>query len=95
METDWSHREHYIWNKHQMKTQWADEASDDPGVVVFDPDPASKSGNGARFIGYSHSINTVVTVILVPKDRESDSWWGANTWRSNDIDRRIYRRESQ
>jgi len=78
-----------------MKAQWADEASADPGVVVFDPDPVSKSGNSARFIGYSYSIDAVVTVILIPKDRDADSWWGSNAWRSNDKDQRIYRRDSR
>lgn len=95
MDTDWSHREHYIWGRHQMKAQWADEASADPGVVVFDPDPASKSGSSARFIGYVYSIDAVVTVILVPKDRDTDSWCGSNAWRSDDTDRRFYQRESQ
>ena len=61
----------------------------DPGGVWFDPDPKSTSGQSARVVGYSHTVAAVLVVILV--HRENGGWWGANGWRANSSDARIYR----
>lgn len=63
--------------------------SNDTDAAWFDPDPKSKSGRSARVIGYSPTAGMVITVILVPKGEEE--WWGANAWKDNDTDERIYR----
>jgi hypothetical protein len=53
-------------------------------------DPHSKSGRSVRVIGYSHSRNKILTVILV--HREDGGYWGANGWESSSSDRRRYER---
>jgi len=50
-------------------------------AVWFDPDPNSKSGRSVRVIGYSHSREAILTVILVRRD-DGDGYWGANGWES-------------
>lgn len=52
-----------------------------------------------RVIGYSATAGAVLTVILVDSaadpDEESDGdWWGANAWRANQRDRRLYGMEN-
>ena len=44
----------------------ATEALADPDALLFDPDPKSRSGRGARLLGYSATAGTVLVVILVP-----------------------------
>ena len=75
---------------HQVTPEEADEALADIDAVWFDPDPHSKSGRSVRVIGYSHSRNKILTVILV--HREDSGYWGANGWESNSSDRRRYER---
>ncbi|WP_197720629.1 hypothetical protein [Propionibacterium australiense] len=74
---DWRHRGIYI-TKHGMTPQIADEAY---------ADPASRSGGTVRVIGWSVSIQALVTVIVLP---EADVVWGVNAWRSNAMDRHRY-----
>lgn len=89
-ELDWRHRGSYI-AKHDMTPEWADEAFADPNRVVIDPDPASHSGRTIRVIGWSVSIQLLVTVIALP---DKDVTWGVNAWRSNSTDQRRYREEN-
>lgn len=89
-ELDWRHRRDYI-AKHDMTPQWADEAFADPNRLVLDPDPASESGRTIRVIGWSASLQTLVTVIALPDDGVI---WGVNAWRSNSTDQRRYREEA-
>jgi hypothetical protein len=49
---------------HQVAPEEADEALADIDAIWFDPDPHSKSGRCVRVIGYSHSRNKILTVIL-------------------------------
>ena len=65
-------------------------SSTDIDAVWFDPDPHSKSGRGVRVIGYSHSRNKILTVILV--HREDGGYQGAYGWESSSSDRRRYER---
>ena len=51
---------------HQVTPEEADEALADIDAVWFDPDPHSESGRSVRVIGYSHSRNKILTVILGP-----------------------------
>jgi hypothetical protein len=64
-------------------------------VELFDPDPKSMSGQSARVIGYSPTAAAVLVIILVRRDDRPGSWWGANGWRANSTDRRIYAEGSQ
>ena len=75
---------------HQVTPEEADEALADIDAVWFDPDPHSKSGHSVRVIGYSHSRNKILTVILV--HREDGGYWGANGWEANSSERRRYKR---
>ena len=84
---EWSHRRDYIVAKHGVTSVEADDALADPARVVIDPDPASKSGRSARIIGYSHSAQAVLTVIVVD---EVGTTWGSNAWRANAKDQGRY-----
>lgn len=93
---DWSKRADYIRARHDVAPAWAAEAVNDPTAFWLDPDPASTSGLSVRVIGYSRAADAVLTVILLPAATDPDEppegdWWGANAWRSNDQDQRIYR----
>jgi hypothetical protein len=78
-----------MWDRHQVSVAEADQALADVEALWFDPDPKSTSGVSARVIGYSPSAAAVLVVILVHRD--GGGWWGANGWRANSGDRRIYR----
>lgn len=95
MTVDWSKRVDYIRQRHGIEPAWADEAVNDDHAIWLVPDPASRSGHAVRVIGYSSSVATVLTVILVAADADPDEpsdadWWGSNAWRANDRDRRRY-----
>ena len=85
---DWQHGAIHMWTNHKVTTAEADEAVTDIDALWFDPDPHSKSGQSVRVIGYSHSRQAVLTVILVRRD--GGGYWGANGWESNSSDRRRY-----
>lgn len=84
-----------MWSQHQVSIAQATEALADGDSVVIDPDTKSQSGRSARVIGYSPSAAAVLTVILVRRRDRPGAWWGANGWRSNDNDRRIYRERNE
>ncbi|SDC01808.1 hypothetical protein GA0111570_11445 [Raineyella antarctica] len=86
---DWRHRGDYI-SKHGLTPAAADEAFADPNRLVIEPDPASVSGRTIRVIGWSSSIQALITVIVLP---DSGVTWGVNAWRSNGTDQRRYREE--
>lgn len=96
---DWSARSDYIWRRHAVRADWADEAVNEGHAVWLRPDPASESGLTVRVIGYSPGAGSVMTVILLdsaadPADLPDGDWWGAHAWRANDRDRNFYvRRE--
>ena len=92
-DVDWTHGAEHMWIKHQVSVGEATEALNDPEALLFDPDPKSKSRTSARVIGYSSTAGGVLVVILV--HRNQDRWWGANGWRANSSDRRIYREGAQ
>ncbi|PUB30304.1 hypothetical protein C8K30_102686 [Promicromonospora sp. AC04] len=98
---DWKHRADYIRTRSTRKgsagetniePEWADEAFIDPHAVTFSPDPASKSGSSDRTIGWSETAGFLITVITV---LEGTKVWGANAWRSNDVDQRHYENDKQ
>jgi len=74
---------------HRVIVVEATEALTDPDPLLFDPDPKSRPGRGARLLGYSATARTVLVVILVPRDGAGG--WGANGWRANATDQRVYR----
>lgn len=87
MTVDWSDRAGYIFAKHEVTTDQADDALTDPNGVVFDPDYNSNSGEGVRTIGYSTLAREILTVITVEFD---GIVYGANAWKANARHRRYY-----
>ena len=99
-EVDWSKREEDIRDRHGIEPAWADEAVADEHAVWLEPDPASRSGDSVRVIGWSGSVRDVLTVILVdaqvdPSALPQGDWWGSNAWVANEKDRRLYGEEEQ
>jgi hypothetical protein len=87
---DWTYGADHMWDTHKVTVVEANEALTDIDAVWFDPDPKSKSGRSIRVIGYSHSRQEILTVILVVDP--SVNWlWGANGWPSNSTDIVKYR----
>lgn len=80
-----------MWERHHVTVEEATEALEDPEALVFNPDPKSRSGDSARVVGYSPIAQAVLVIILVT--RGGDTWWGANGWRANARDQRIYQEE--
>ncbi len=80
-----------MWDRHKVGVIDANEAVADVDALWFDPDPHSRSGRSVRVLGYSHSRQVVLTVILVPRD-DGAGYWGANGWLANGTDRRRYER---
>jgi uncharacterized DUF497 family protein len=95
LDVDWQHGEDHMRTGHQITVQAANEALADPDALLFDPDPKSTSGRSARVIGYSPTAAAVLVVILVRREDKPGSWWGANGWRANSTDRRIYAEGTQ
>lgn len=62
---DWSIQADHIWDEHRLSPEKANEALADPERVVFNPDPASRSGRGVRIVGYSSTARTVLCVLVV------------------------------
>lgn len=88
MAVDWNERSEYIWAKHQVTVEQANEALADPARLMLTPDPASRSGVSSRTIGYSPDRAALVTVITVEED---GTVYGINAWESNQTDQRRYR----
>ena len=61
----------------------------DPERMVIDPDYNSTSGLSVRIIGFSPTLDDLLTVIVV---NEGIVAYGVNAWRSNSTDRRIYQK---
>lgn len=76
------------WKRHQLTTTDADEAAADPDAVHLSPDPASRSGQTDRVIGYSHTLGSLVVLIVLP---DGDVLHGVNGWKANPTNQRIYR----
>ena len=84
-----------MWSAHQISVEQANEALADIAAVVIDPDTKSRSRRSARVIGYSPSVDAVLTVIVVRREDRAGGWWGANGWRANSSEQRIYRQQNQ
>jgi uncharacterized DUF497 family protein len=95
LDVDWQHGEDHMRTRHQITVQAANEALADPDALLFDPDPKSTSRHSARVIGYSPTAAAVLVVIFVRREDKPGSWWGANGWRANSTDRRIYAEGTQ
>lgn len=56
------------------------------------PDPASKSGETIRVLGYSQAADRVLAVVLLPKFLPTidGSRWGVNAWAANSTAMRRY-----
>ena len=69
---DWQYRGQYIRTRSARRVgdtdidpAWADEAFADDGALVDSPDPASKSGQTDRLVGYSPSARMVIVLIYL------------------------------
>jgi hypothetical protein len=91
-DVDWSERDAHMFTRHGLQTWVADEALEDPNRIVIEPDYASKSGASVRIIGYSPTLKTVLTVIVVVDEGRE---YGASGWESNSKDRSIYYRKGE
>lgn len=101
---DWSHRADYIRSRSErrpgefnVEPEWATEAAMDEERVVAAPDPASKSGQTIRVVGYSESANRILVVILLPMNLpEIDgAWIGVNAWTANSTTIRRYQQKER
>jgi hypothetical protein len=95
---DWTHRGEYIrtrsgrkgTDEFDVEPEWATEAALDRRRLVG-RDPASKSGQGLRLVGFSPGARRVLTVIMISKTHPPDGdWWGVNAWASNRTEIRRY-----
>ncbi|QDQ99411.1 transposase [Tomitella fengzijianii] len=85
--------------RHGVGPAAANEAVADPHAVWLTPDPASRTRQATRVIGYSRLAGSLVTVIVVdpaadPDEQPDGRWWGSNAWRSSRRDQRIYDEEA-
>ena len=88
---DWSYRREHIWEKHRLTVEEAEEALADPNRLVFDPDPRrNPGGKGVRIIGYSHTAQEILAVILVNDD---GTIYGGTAHKANAKEIRLYQRE--
>jgi hypothetical protein len=60
--------------------------------VVIVPDYNSRTGNSARVIGHSYTFGDLFAIIVVT---EGGREYGANGWRANSKDHRIYQEQEQ
>ena len=90
---DWKHRATSMAERHGVLPEEADAAVRDVDALWFDPDPKSRSGDSVR-VGYSHTAKAVLTVILV-RQESGFGWYGADGWRSNSTERRVYEQEGE
>lgn len=84
---DWSERATYMFTRHGVTTAQAAEVIEDPEAVWIEPDYNSKSGRSIRVIGYCQSRHEILSILLV---RDEGKVWGANGYRSNAKDQRLY-----
>jgi hypothetical protein len=89
---DWQYRGRYIRTRSARRVgdtdidpAWADEAFADDGALVDSPDPASRSGQTDRLVGYSPSARMVIVVIYL-----REGLIGVNAWRANPTQARRY-----
>lgn len=78
-DVDWQHRGDYLWTRSSRKPgdfdvepEWATQAVFDENRKIAAPDPASKTGETIRVLGYSQSVNRVLAVVLRPKKSARD-----------------------
>jgi len=90
-DVDWTHGAEHMWAAHKVSVPEAVEALADVDAQLFDPDPKSTSGAGARLLGYSPTAAAVLVLILVHRQDKSTAWWGATGWHANSTDQRTYR----
>jgi len=69
-----------MWANHQISVEVANEAFTDTEALHLEPDPASRSGQSNRTIGYSPMANAVIVMITIP---DGAAVWGANGRRAN------------
>jgi uncharacterized DUF497 family protein len=86
---DAEHSEH-MRSKHGVLVSEANQVLVDPDRVVRAPDPASRSGQSARVIGWCNTRNVLLTLIVVEFE---GTWYGASGWLSGPKDIKRYEEE--
>lgn len=75
--------------EHDVATEWATEACQDPNRWVRSA--GSRSGRTVKVTGWSSGAGFLVTVVVAPKEHPEDQrWWGATAWKANARERREY-----
>lgn len=87
-DTDFETAADHIWQGHRILMDRVREACSDEDRVILDPDPASRSGQSLRIVGFSTSCGDTITVVAV---RRRYHFEVTSAWRSNARDQRIYR----
>lgn len=73
-----------------IRPEWTQEVLADPDMLAADPDPKSRI-KAARFIGYSVSAGTVLTVVAWRDER--GELHGINAWKTSGAELRRYQVE--
>lgn len=80
----------HIWDRdRRITTQEATEAVEDVDALLFDPDPTSRSGLTARFVGYSATRQQILCVIVL--HGTDIDWLGVTAFPANSTYRRRYK----
>lgn len=83
------HAIEHMLTRHGVSTTDTAEALADPSAIWADPDPTSVTGETARVVGWSHTRQQLITVILLHTE---DGWAGVNGWPTKSgRDRTAYR----
>jgi hypothetical protein len=99
---NWEHAKEHMetrWARHpgdtNIKLDWAKEAFNDKHALVQSPDPASKSGQTERKIGYSNTAGFLITIIYMQDPDRDDYIEPQTAWKSNSSDTMRYWRNRE
>lgn len=82
----------YGANDVDIDPTWASEAAID-GWALRAPDPASRTGESIRGIGYSPSARRTLMVVIIPDEHPPTGlWWGITARPANRAERNGYER---
>jgi hypothetical protein len=69
----------HMWNNHKITPDEAEEVFDDPYLLTYSPDYASKSGLSDRYVGECASRGVPVVISYYEIERGGIEY-GANAW---------------
>jgi hypothetical protein len=77
--------------EHDIPTEWATEACQDPRRYVRSA--GSRSGRTVKVTGWSSAASFLVTVVVAPKNEPpSEQWWGATAWKASASEIKDYKK---